>query len=109
MKAAGVDGIELEAYGHLLDQFWSPLTNDLEAPYGGTLENRLRFTIEVLAAIRERCGPDFIVGLRYTGDRGSGRRDDAGRGLPDLAHAEGQRTGGLPERRARPYRHRCRR
>ncbi|MGR3247967.1 MAG: N-methyl-L-proline N-demethylase HpbA [Paracoccus sp. (in: a-proteobacteria)] len=69
MKAAGVDGIELEAYGHLLEQFWSPLTNDLEAPYGGSLENRLRFTTEVLGAIRDRCGPDFIVGLRYTGDQ----------------------------------------
>jgi N-methyl-L-proline demethylase len=69
MKAAGVDGIELEAYGHLLEQFWSPLTNDLEAPYGGSLQNRLRFTMEVLGAIRERCGPDFIVGLRYTGDQ----------------------------------------
>lgn len=69
MKAAGVDGIELEAYGHLLEQFWSPLTNDLEAPYGGSLENRLRFTMQVLQAIRDRCGPDFIVGLRYTGDQ----------------------------------------
>ena len=70
MKAAGVDGIELEAYGHLLEQFWSPLTNDLPAPYGGSLENRLRFTLEVLGAIRERCGAGFIVGLRYTGDQG---------------------------------------
>jgi 2,4-dienoyl-CoA reductase-like NADH-dependent reductase (Old Yellow Enzyme family)/thioredoxin reductase len=69
MKAAGVDGIELEAYGHLLEQFWSPLTNDLEAPYGGSLENRLRFTFDVLRAIRARCGEDFIVGLRYTGDQ----------------------------------------
>ena len=69
MKEAGVDGIELEAYGHLLEQFWSPLTNDLEAPYGGSLDNRLRFTFDVLRAIRDRCGPDFIVGLRYTGDQ----------------------------------------
>ncbi len=68
MKAAGLDGIELEAYGHLLQQFWSPLTNDLEAPYGGTLENRLRFIFEVLTAIRKRVGPEFIVGVRYTGD-----------------------------------------
>ena len=37
MKAAGVDGIEFECYGHLLDQFWSPLTNILPAPYGGNL------------------------------------------------------------------------
>ena len=69
MKAAGVDGIELEAYGHLLEQFWSPLTNDLPEPYGGSLDNRLRFTFDVLRAIRARCGDDFIVGLRYTGDQ----------------------------------------
>ncbi|MFB2533221.1 N-methyl-L-proline N-demethylase HpbA [Paracoccus sp. p3-h83] len=69
MQAAGVDGIELEAYGHLLEQFWSPLTNDLPPPYGGSLDNRLRFTFDVLRAIRDRCGPDFIVGLRYTGDQ----------------------------------------
>jgi 2,4-dienoyl-CoA reductase-like NADH-dependent reductase (Old Yellow Enzyme family)/thioredoxin reductase len=69
MKAAGVDGIELEAYGHLLEQFWSPLTNDLDAPYGGSLDNRLRFTFDVLRAIRKRVGDEFIVGLRYTGDQ----------------------------------------
>ncbi|MEH6719109.1 MAG: NADH:flavin oxidoreductase [Aurantimonas endophytica] len=68
MQAGGMDGIELEAYGHLLDQFWSPLTNELDAPYGGSIENRLRFGFEVLGAIRERVGPDFIVGVRYTGD-----------------------------------------
>ncbi|MGA2043546.1 MAG: NADH:flavin oxidoreductase [Roseiarcus sp.] len=68
MKAAGLDGIELEAYGHLIDQFWSPLTNDLEAPFGGALDHRLRFGFEVLGAIRARVGPDFIVGVRYTAD-----------------------------------------
>jgi N-methyl-L-proline demethylase len=68
MQAAGLDGIELEAYGHLIDQFWSPATNDLEAPYGGSLENRMRFTFEVLAAIRKRVGSEFIVGIRYTAD-----------------------------------------
>jgi 2,4-dienoyl-CoA reductase-like NADH-dependent reductase (Old Yellow Enzyme family)/thioredoxin reductase len=68
MQAAGVDGIELEAYGHLLDQFWSPLTNELETDYGGTLENRMRFTFEVLAAVRARVGAGFIVGMRYTAD-----------------------------------------
>jgi 2,4-dienoyl-CoA reductase-like NADH-dependent reductase (Old Yellow Enzyme family)/thioredoxin reductase len=68
MKAAGLDGIELQAYGHLMDQFWSPLTNELEEPYGGTLENRLRFTFEVLSAVRKRVGADFIVGVRYTAD-----------------------------------------
>ena len=68
MKAAGLDGIELEAYGHLLEQFWSPLTNELDAPYGGSLDNRLRFTFDVLREIRRRVGPEFIVGVRYTAD-----------------------------------------
>ncbi len=68
MKAAGLDGIELEAYGHLIDQFCSPLTNDLEGPYGGSLDNRMRFAFDVLRAIRERVGQEFIVGVRYTAD-----------------------------------------
>ena len=68
MRAAGLDGIELEAYGHLMDQFWSPLTNALDGPYGGDLDNRLRFTFDTLRAIRARVGDDFIVGVRYTGD-----------------------------------------
>jgi N-methyl-L-proline demethylase len=68
MQAAGLDGIELQAYGHLVDQFWSPFTNDMDPPYGGSLDNRLRFGFEVLEAIRARVGADFIVGVRYTAD-----------------------------------------
>ncbi|QFT62133.1 NADH:flavin oxidoreductase [Roseivivax sp. THAF30] len=68
MKAGGMDGIELQAYGHLMDQFWSPLTNALDGPYGGSLDNRLRFTWDVLDAIRARVGEGFIVGIRYTAD-----------------------------------------
>ena len=69
MQAGGMDGIELQVYGHLLDQFWSPLTNDLTGPYGAdTLENRMRFPLDVLAAIRKRVGDDFIIGFRYTAD-----------------------------------------
>ena len=69
MQAGGMDGIELQVYGHLLDQFWSPLTNDLTGPYGAdTLENRLRFPLEVLGAIRKRVGKKFIIGFRYTAD-----------------------------------------
>ncbi|TLP67140.1 FAD-binding protein [Parasedimentitalea maritima] len=69
MQAGGMDGIELQVYGHLLDQFWSPLTNDLTGPYGAdTLENRMRFPMDVLDAIRKRVGAEFIVGLRYTAD-----------------------------------------
>lgn len=68
MKAGGMDGIELEAYGHLIDQFNSPLTNELDGPYGGPLENRLRFCLDVFSAIRKRVGEDFILGVRYTAD-----------------------------------------
>lgn len=68
MKAGGMDGIELEAYGHLIDQFVSPLTNELDAPYGGSLENRMRFCLDVFKAMRERVGDDFILGVRYTAD-----------------------------------------
>ncbi|MDQ0563685.1 2,4-dienoyl-CoA reductase-like NADH-dependent reductase (Old Yellow Enzyme family)/thioredoxin reductase [Rhizobium mesoamericanum] len=68
MKAGGMDGVELEAYGHLIDQFASPLTNELEGPYGGPLENRIRFCLDVFKAIRERVGDDFILGVRYTAD-----------------------------------------
>ncbi|MBE3640365.1 NADH:flavin oxidoreductase [Mangrovicoccus algicola] len=68
MQAAGLDGVEIEAYGHLADQFWSPLTNEMDAPWGGSLENRLRFSFAILQAVRDRCGPDFILGLRYSGD-----------------------------------------
>ncbi len=78
MKAAGLDGIEIEAYGHLAQQFWSPSTNDLDAPYGGSLDNRLRFTMETLQAIRDRVGPDFLVGVRYTADEGD-MKDGMGR------------------------------
>lgn len=68
MKAGGMDGVELEAYGHLIDQFASPLTNELDGPYGGSLENRMRFCLDVFRAMRERVGNEFILGVRYTAD-----------------------------------------
>jgi 2,4-dienoyl-CoA reductase-like NADH-dependent reductase (Old Yellow Enzyme family) len=68
MQAAGLDGIEIEAYGHLMDQFWSPATNRRTDDWGGSLDNRLRFTWAVLDAIRAAVGPDFIVGLRMVAD-----------------------------------------
>ncbi len=68
MKAGGMDGVELEAYGHLIDQFISPLTNELDGPYGGSLDNRMRFCFDVFRAMRKRVGDDFILGVRYTAD-----------------------------------------
>lgn len=67
-QAAGLDGIEFEAYGHLMDQFWSPATNRRDDAYGGSLENRLRFSMQVLDAVRQSVGPDFVVGIRMVAD-----------------------------------------
>jgi 2,4-dienoyl-CoA reductase-like NADH-dependent reductase (Old Yellow Enzyme family) len=60
MQEAGLDGVELEATATCSIQFWSPLTNTLDPPWGGSLDNRMRFSLEVLAAIRKRVGPDFM-------------------------------------------------
>ncbi|WP_289852376.1 NADH:flavin oxidoreductase [Mesorhizobium liriopis] len=80
MKAAGLDGIEFEAYGHLMDGFWSPMTNTRDDEWGGALDNRLRFTWAVIDAVRAAVGSDFIVGIRMVAD------EDAEKGL---SRAEG--------------------
>jgi len=67
-KEGGLDGVEVIAWGHLVDQFLSPAINKRTDGYGGSLENRCRFALEVFAAIREAVGPDFVVGIRLTGD-----------------------------------------
>ena len=56
MQAGGMDGIEIESYGHLFDQFWSPVTNRRDDEYGGDLDARMTFGWRVLRAIRERVG-----------------------------------------------------
>ena len=68
MAAAGLDGFEVEAYGHLPDQFWSPATNQRADAYGGDLDNRMRFSLRVLRAMREAVGERFIIGLRMVAD-----------------------------------------
>lgn len=92
MQAAGVDGLELEAYGHLMDQFWSPATNTLEGPYGGPLENRVRFTLDVVKAIRARVGPDFILGVRGVADEAmpGGLNAEEGLGIARYLAQSGQ-------------------
>ena len=65
MKAGGMDGVEIIAHGHLLDQFMSPLTNELDGPHGvGNLATRAQMTLDVLRAVRDRVGDDFILSLR---------------------------------------------
>jgi NADPH-dependent 2,4-dienoyl-CoA reductase/sulfur reductase-like enzyme len=69
LKQGGFDGCELMASAcHLVDQFWTPRVNRRDDEYGESLENRMRFSVEVLTAIRERVGRDFVVGIRITGD-----------------------------------------
>ncbi len=68
MVAAGLDGFELECYGHLIDGFWSPATARRTDEYGGSLENRMRFGRRILEAIRARIGTQPIVGLRIAAD-----------------------------------------
>lgn len=66
-KATGFDGIELHgAHGYLLDQFLWDRTNLRSDDYGGTLEARVRFPAEVVAAIREAVGPDLAIVYRYS-------------------------------------------
>lgn len=65
VQDAGWDGAELHAaQGHLVQQFLSPLSNVRTDRYGGNFERRLTFALEVLSAIRARCGEAFILGLR---------------------------------------------
>ena len=68
LKACGFDGIMLHT-GHSipLAQFMSPLTNHRTDEYGGSLENRCRFAVEILDGIRAACGPDFILDVRMSG------------------------------------------
>ncbi len=68
MKEAGMDGIEIEAYGHLLDSFWSPATNKRTDSFGGNLDNRIYFSLRVIDSIRKAVGKDFILGMRLVAD-----------------------------------------
>ena len=67
-RDAGVDGVEVHAVheGYLLDQFTMEWTNKRTDEYGGSFENRFRFPVEVVKAIKESCGNDFPVSLRYS-------------------------------------------
>ena len=87
MQAGGMDGVEIEAYGHLFDQFLSPLTNRREDDWGGE-EGRRRFGTTVLTAIRERVGPEFVVGVRMVIDETVDGGIDTNMGLDTLRRFE---------------------
>ncbi len=68
LQDAGVDGVEIHAVheGYLLDQFTLPYVNKRTDEYGGSLENRYRFAVEIVQEIKKQCGKDFPVSLRYS-------------------------------------------
>jgi 2,4-dienoyl-CoA reductase-like NADH-dependent reductase (Old Yellow Enzyme family) len=69
MAEAGADGVEIVAsHGYLPAQFMNPRVNRRQDQYGGSLDNRLRFTREAIAAIRSRVPGEFVVGIRISGD-----------------------------------------
>lgn len=66
-KMAGFDGVEIHgANGYLLDQFLTDYLNQRDDEYGGSIENRVRLILEVIASVRTEVGPDFIVGIRIS-------------------------------------------
>ena len=68
-KKAGADGVELHAaHGYLIQQFLSPFTNRRTDEYGGTLEKRMKFLLDIIDGIRERCGKDFPIIVRLSVD-----------------------------------------
>ena len=68
-KRAGCDGVELHgAHSYLINQFMSPISNVRTDEYGGSLENRMRFPLELIDAVRAAVGNDFVVGMRFAGD-----------------------------------------
>ncbi|MEZ0465941.1 FAD-dependent oxidoreductase [Phaeobacter sp. SYSU ZJ3003] len=70
-QKAGFDGVEVwAAYHCLLDQFWTPFSNQRDDRWGGSLENRTRLSREILHRIRRACGEDFIIGLSVNDEPG---------------------------------------
>lgn len=66
-KEAGFDGVEMHgANGYILDEFLTEYTNQRTDRYGGSTENRVRLSVEILEAVRRRVGPDFVVGIRIS-------------------------------------------
>lgn len=79
LMQAGFDGCEIVAsHGYLPAQFLNPNVNMREDDYGGSVENRLRFLREIAEDIRAKTSPDFVVGLRITGEEHDSQRLDTG-------------------------------
>jgi 2,4-dienoyl-CoA reductase-like NADH-dependent reductase (Old Yellow Enzyme family) len=69
-EKAGFDGVEIHgAHGYILSQFLSPVINQRNDRYGGSLENRARIIFEIIEAVRDRCRPGFLLGVRLSPER----------------------------------------
>lgn len=88
VQKAGGDGVEIHAaHAHgLLGGFLSPQYNKRTDEYGGNLDARLKLTLEVVAAVRERCGKEFIIDVRISGDEYS----DGGLNINDMIYVSKQ-------------------
>jgi len=88
MEAGGMDGIEIEAYGHLFDAWWSPTLNLRSDEWRADAEHRLRFPLQVLEAINAATSDDFLVGLRIAVDQAIPGGVNEPAGLSILAEME---------------------
>lgn len=69
VQQAGFDAVELHGtHGYLIAQFMSPYVNKRNDRFGGSFQGRMRFPLEIIARIKHKCGDDFPVGLRFSGD-----------------------------------------
>lgn len=98
VKKADCDGIVLHAsHGYLIQQFLSPVTNKRCDAYGGSLENRMRFLLEIIDDVREKCGKDFPLVVRLTvdemydkiGQKGKGYSLDEGLKMAKILNDKG--------------------
>lgn len=82
VKEAGCDGVELHAsHGYLIQQFLSPVSNHRHDRYGGSLENRMRFMLEIIEGMKKACGPDFPILVRLTIDEFYNTIGEDGKGI----------------------------
>ena len=95
VQQAGFDAVELHgAHGYLIAQFMSPYVNKRNDRFGGSFINRMRFVLEIIARIQHKCGRDFPIGVRYSGEEWVRRRARiAGRKRPGRRAARGARRG----------------
>jgi 2,4-dienoyl-CoA reductase-like NADH-dependent reductase (Old Yellow Enzyme family)/thioredoxin reductase len=87
LQQAGFDSVELHgAHGYLIAQFMSPYVNKRTDRFGGSFASRMRFPLEIVHAIQFKCGPDFPIGIRYSGEEWI----EGGRWLEESAKAAEQ-------------------